>query len=105
MGETLIRIMARAVAHTQKVPFQELLRPSGQMGVAIPGGAETIIHVVRLAMQAHPDWVCFQLDFRNAFNTVSRDLILSELTRHHAGLLPYFYARYASRLSSKSTWG
>ena len=94
VGETLIRIMARAVAHAQKEVFEKLLVPSGQMGVATPSGAETIIHVVRLAMQAHPDWVCLQLDFRNAFNTVSRSLIAAQLAEHHAGLLPYFYARY-----------
>ena len=45
-------------------------------------------------MQAHPDWVCLQLDFRNAFNTVSRSLIAAQLAEHHPGLLPYFYARY-----------
>ena len=94
VGDTLIRIMARATAHAQRDRFETLLVPSGQMGVATPSGAETIIHVVRLAMQAHPDWVCLQLDFRNAFNTVSRSLIANELREHHPDLLPYFYARY-----------
>jgi hypothetical protein len=60
VGDTLVRLAGRAAAHAMQAPFQEFFIPQNQFGVAAPAVVESIIHVVRLAMQAHPDWVCLQ---------------------------------------------
>ena len=60
-------------------------------------GADAAIHAVRAALSAHPDWGSLQLDFKNAFNFVSRSLIEAELRAHFPQLLPYFLAHYGAR--------
>ena len=44
-----------------------------QLGVGARCGMESIIHSVRLELEvADSDYVLFQVDFRNAFNNISR---------------------------------
>jgi hypothetical protein len=51
-----------------------------QMGVAVQGGAEAIIHTTRRLVLDHaapssdPDWALLQVEFSKAFNLVSRDV-------------------------------
>ena len=60
-------------------------------------GAEQIIHATRLATEAHPEWMSFQADFQNAFNCISRHLILNQLHRTgYDDLVPYFLMNYGS---------
>ena len=37
-----------------------------------PGCGAKIVHIVRMMTEAHPDWPCVPIDFRNAHNEVSR---------------------------------
>ncbi|CAI7830356.1 unnamed protein product, partial [Closterium sp. NIES-53] len=46
-----------------------------QYGVAVPGGAETVIHAARAYLDAHPTSMVLQADIANAFNSVSRQAI------------------------------
>jgi hypothetical protein len=49
-----------------------------QMGVAVQGRAEAIIHTTRRLVlehavpSSHPDWAHLQVNFSNAFNSVSQ---------------------------------
>ena len=61
-----------------------------------PGGAEVIPHAVRLALEADPSLVVMQLDYANAFNTVSRNLIYKQLQEHFPSLIPYFLTHYGA---------
>jgi hypothetical protein len=38
-----------------------------QVGVAVPGGADRMIHSTRAYLESHPDWACASIDCTNAF--------------------------------------
>jgi hypothetical protein len=48
-------------------------------GVAIRGGYELVVHVIRVALDVHLDWVELQVDIANAFNTISHRVIFLKL--------------------------
>jgi hypothetical protein len=73
------RLVAKCLMARVKQSAQALLA-SLQMGVAVQGGAEAIIHTTRRLVLDHtapssdPDWALLQVEFSNAFNLVSRDI-------------------------------
>jgi hypothetical protein len=71
---------------------------SHQFEVATKGGCETIIHGVRCTLDLHPDWVVFQLDVVNAFNSLLKGVIFQELcvtSKDITQLIPFVCAFYA----------
>jgi hypothetical protein len=96
VGNIFIKAIGKAIVKTLSKKFQEFFLPRGQVGVATPGGTDALIHAVRLATISHPDWHAVQLDFKNAFNEISRDLIWRQLQAHFPELCPYFRLRYGS---------
>ena len=63
---------------------RQLLWPV-QVGVAVPNGAEIAIHTVRAWSRRHTGSstkVLLKLDFSNAFNSVSRAVVLEEVRAH-----------------------
>ena len=94
VGEAIMRQTGRVMVLTNSVRFRTFFQPY-QFGVGVPGGAEQIIHSTRLAVQAHPGWVVFQADLSNAFNTISRTLILNELFEQgFHDMIPYYFLNY-----------
>jgi hypothetical protein len=60
-----------------------------QLGVAIPGGAEAAVHTARAWYDRHqgqPGKVLVKLDFKNAFNLVSRQAVLDAVTARFPAL-------------------
>ena len=96
VGEALVRLTGRVLAISNAHRFRQTMLPL-QFGVGVPVGAEQIIHATRLATEAHPEWMSFQADFQNAFNCISRHLILNQLHRTgYDDLVPYFLMNYGS---------
>jgi len=93
VGEVFSRVVGKAIAHHNKDAFSSFFTQHHQLGVSVPAGAETIVHATRFALQ-QPGSVSLQLDFQNAFNSLSRRLILQQLQLHFPHLIPYFMARY-----------
>lgn len=53
--------------------------------MAIPAGVESVVHTAHAWVQRHaaaPQKVLLKLDFKNAFNTVSRQQVLDECSAH-----------------------
>jgi hypothetical protein len=50
-----------------------------QFGAAIKGNYEIVIHNIKCTLDLHPNWIAFQLDVANAFNSLSRRVIFQEL--------------------------
>ncbi|CAI7807155.1 unnamed protein product [Closterium sp. NIES-54] len=48
-------------------------------GVAVPGGAETVIHTARAFLDARPNCLVLQADTSNAFNSILRHAIATAL--------------------------
>ena len=79
VGETLRRLVGKALLATPEVKRQlEKLRPT-QTGLGIPGAAESVgigLQALVNALGPHSSWVILQIDVSNAFNTACRDAIL-----------------------------
>jgi hypothetical protein len=43
---------------------------SHQFSVVIKGGCEARAHDIQIALDVHPNWVVFQVDIMNAFNSI-----------------------------------
>ena len=61
---------------------KNLFRESGvQCGVFMPDGAAVARNMTQLALEAKPDNIVLKVDFKNAFNTLSRCNMLTLLFR------------------------
>lgn len=70
-----------------------------QVGVACKSGAEKMIHTMRSVLLDHsadPDLAVLKIDFHNAFNNVSRDVILEQCQECLPELVPWVQWCYGS---------
>ena len=98
VGEVLRRIVSKVACGSAPGRVgQEYLRPI-QCGVGVPGAAECVGQAVQRLTQHPPssDWVLFQADIINAFNMVSRQAILEEVSAQAPPLLPWTRTCYGS---------
>jgi len=94
-GTVWRRIAAGFMASHESESFGERLGPA-QLGVGVPRGPEIFATTVRLALEAHPDWVAVKADFRNAFNEVGRVVFLAFIAAHFPVLLLFLLAAYGA---------
>jgi len=89
MGLTWRRLAAKICVRHSLNSATELLAPR-QLGFGVKGGAEAAAHATRRYMQDMPnDHILVKLDFKNAFNTMRRDVILESFGKHFPEL-PHF---------------
>jgi hypothetical protein len=65
-----------------------------QLGVGIRGGNQCVGHAIRAGIAADPGCVTVQLDWRNAFNELSRTSMLDAVELRQPALLPFAYWAY-----------
>ena len=75
------RLAAGFLASCYGGEFGERLGPT-QLGVGVSRGVEIFAATVRLALESNPRWVVVKVDFRNAFNEVSRVALLRFCAAH-----------------------
>jgi hypothetical protein len=83
MGEVLRKLVGKVVCKQRGPAFSAHFCPDTlsmgetsalqQVGVAVPGGADRMIHSTRAYLEGHPDWACASIDCTNAFNALSRE--------------------------------
>ena len=86
------RVAAGYMATALGGDFGERLGPL-QLGVGVSRGPEIFAAAVRLALEEHrsePNWVSIKIDFRNAFNEVSRLSFLRFCAAHFPAVLILF---------------
>ncbi len=97
IGEIFPRILGRIVARVLSPAAAEFLAPL-QWGIGIPGGTETVAHAVslyyRMSNFHNAQTGIFTVDFSNAFNTLRRSVIDTEVAARFPDLLPYFRFAY-----------
>lgn len=78
VGDTLRRVVGKALLHTPDVKSQLSILQPRQCGVGVPYACEMVGMGVQAMVTARPteDWVLLQVDVKNAFNTVSRASML-----------------------------
>ena len=107
IGECMRRLTAKTLCAASKEQASQLLWPL-QIGVAMPLGTEVGLRTARQWMERHSadvDAVFVKVDFKNAFNTVSRQAFLEQCRLHMPGLSPWAEWCYSnpSNLSFGST--
>jgi len=88
MPEVLRKLAAAALAGTVRDAAARLLAPL-QMGVGVPNPCERVVHELKAELSHHPSAALLQLDFRNAFNLISRVAAVAYLARSLPLLRPY----------------
>lgn len=79
MRNPWVKTLHKEVIRQNKDVILEFLEPQ-QLGMSIASAAK-LIHKVRSVMESNPKFICVKLDFRNAFNEVSRSRILEALQK------------------------
>lgn len=108
VGEVLHRLASKCISLSVRSLIPDILSPL-QVGVAVPNGAEAIVHAVK-SVRFNPDipptskWILL-VDFANAFNSVNREHIYVHL--HQGGSssdLPLDGVLLPDSFSSSSGW-
>ncbi|CAI7851510.1 unnamed protein product [Closterium sp. NIES-54] len=88
ISESITRLAAKTTLTLTPGAAREFFLPH-QFGVAVPGGAEAIIHITRTYLMANPGALALQADLANAFNSVNWAAIATSLRGSSlASLLP-----------------
>ena len=98
VGEALRRLTEKCLCSLIKYKASEFFQPL-QFGVACASGSEKVVHGLRACMDKHwedDDFAVVKVDMRNAFNLVSRQVILDECALHFPDLLPWATWCYAA---------
>jgi hypothetical protein len=98
IGCTWRRLAAKYLISQTKEEFKNFFEPC-QLGIGTSNGLEAIIHSARKMIELNannPDFVVFQVDFKNAFNIVDRSTFISEVRTHFPHLAPFVEWCYTS---------
>ncbi|XP_055353423.1 uncharacterized protein LOC129599259 [Paramacrobiotus metropolitanus] len=102
VGETLRRLFSKIISRRCSDEAAAMFSPV-QLGFGIRGGAEAAVHAVRSYIETtHTEArVVVKLDFRNAFNTLRRDTLLTAVHANFPACYRYIWQsyRYPSYLS------
>ena len=87
VGDVIRRLVSKCVCNQMGEQFADYLMPD-QVGVAVSGGMEALVHTFRRFLETNrdnADSLIFKADFQNAFNQVKRASFL-RLVYHNAFL-------------------
>ena len=98
VGFTLRRLAAKIVMFDSREFCKKEFQPN-QLGVGTPKGAESAIHALRAYLEnpASQDKVVLKIDFKNAFNCIRRDKILSLVKRKIPKIYNFVYQCYSEK--------
>ena len=97
IGETFRRLTAKVAVAMHYHDLADFLLPL-QVGVAVKGGAESIIHEIR-AFRANPppgNKALLKIDIVNAFNMMERETFLEIAKIHTPGMARFAYLCYCA---------
>ena len=99
VGETVRRLAGKLLVSRYQSTLSLQFHPS-QLGVGFKGGSEVIIHRIRdWLSRAGTDEALLQIDFRNAFNSLSREQMLPAILSRCPLLYRYAVACYGQPAS------
>lgn len=99
MGNSLRRLVAKAAARAVSQAAADMLKPK-QLGFGIPQGCEAASHAARAYIaNITGEKALIKLDFKNAFNLVRREAVLSAVHRLFPSLYPFVNSCYSKNLA------
>ena len=96
IGNTFRRLFAKAcmLKISQYLPSTFQLH---QVGVGTPCGAGVVVHACRnFINKADSENIVLKIDFKNAFNSVRRDVLLRKVYKLFPQIYPFVYQAYSS---------
>jgi hypothetical protein len=95
VGNTLRRLAARCIGSSVR-DQRRTAYGDVQLGYGTPRGAEAAAHAARiyLAQPQTDDHVLLKIDFKNAFNSVSREAMLRATAENNPSIYPFTAAAY-----------
>ena len=94
IGEVFRRITAKTICSQYKDSFSKFFAPL-QHGIATDGGADLLVHDVQLLLGSHKDWLVMKTDAKNAFNSVKRSHLLTQVSKHFPEMFPHVNQMHA----------
>ena len=97
VGEVDLRAIASYLARDCREASVAVLAPQ-QLAVGVSGGISILIHGIRMMLEQHHNFIVVKIDMKNAFNSVSRAVVLRRMAAHPrlAHLVPFMHATGAS---------
>lgn len=97
VGNYFRRLVSKLACAKIRNENGDYFRPH-QIGVASKLGCEAAIHATRSTVMASKTTtkVLLKVDYKNAFNSVERDVILSEIKQHAPKMFPYLWQCYST---------
>ena len=90
------RRLASQCANSYAIRVTKPIFSPRQVGVGVPGGAEASVHAARRFIGSmSPDIYFYKLDFKNAFNSLRRDVMLEAVKREVPEILNFCRLAYA----------
>lgn len=99
IGSVLARLPLAMFNRVLSPRLTKLFKDAHQFSYGVSGGVDLVNAGAQAALEANPTWVMLSWDVRNAFNEISRSLILRALLADEDlhGLIPVFLALYGDR--------
>jgi len=95
VGYTLRRLAAKCASAFAVANLFDYFHPV-QLGAGIPGGCEAAVHAVRRFVESMPsNFSIAKLDFTNAFNTLNRSRMLTEIHKRIPELYKFCHSAYS----------
>ena len=98
VGNTLRRMVAKSISFLLRVQFGDHFRPR-QLGCGTPGGCEAAVHATRRFLENSTDTnprIVLKIDYKNAFNSIRRDTLLSIIQNHYPEIYPFIWQCYST---------
>ena len=96
VGSTIRRLASKCTFLEALECIPHLLSPY-QLGFSVPGGAKAAVHATRIYLNyLPPQKALLKIDFRSAFNSSRRDMILEVVEAHIPELLPFVHSVYSA---------
>ena len=95
-GDTFRRLVAKCHCKTNKDSLKEHFLPD-QVGVAVAGGAEALVHLTRQIWDDNlnnNDFVILKVDMRNAYNRMFRSLMVEWVREEYPDMEEYVWFLY-----------
>ena len=108
MRNPFIKTIHKNIIKQNKRAFKDFLEPQ-QLGMSVAGAAK-LVHSIRMTLEKHPNFICVKLDFRNAFNEISRARVVEALEEeeslsHLAQFAGMLLAPVSGLESGGQVWG
>ncbi|XP_063366199.1 uncharacterized protein LOC134654659 [Cydia amplana] len=93
VGSTFRRLASKIAVRYILAKLQKIFEPV-QLGFGVRGGCEAAVHALRSYLEAGQCEVLLKIDVKNAFNSLNRDILLSEVKSHIPEIYNYLLHCY-----------